>query len=299
MARHMGPARDLTGREESRLIRGMILRSQRSIVLVSILVPLLLLALFAAGAYFALSRNLEAPSMSSVSVPRWLMLPAPESPHALLLNLVASLAVFLVYALLANLGVRNLYSRTGAPEILFVMLYFASLSLEVFRFGNLVLRESSASPLVGLLLSRGVLFGRLFGLMCMLAASLYAAGMKYNQYPILIAGMLVLAFTLAGTLPLDGTLLEATLLHRLGDRRGYLFVTVLLALLAVIDFLIAVRVRRSRRFLALTAACVCLLAGRELLQRGIAPLPTVVGALFTAGGYLLFVRNIGVFYLWV
>jgi len=277
----------------------MILRSQRSIVLASILVPLVLLLLSGLAVYLAVGRGLDVPSMASVSVPGWLMLPAPASPHALLLNLVVSLAVLLLSALIANLGIRTLYTRTAAPEILFVMLFFAALSFEAFRLGNLMLRESSVSPLVGLLFSRAVLFGRLFGLMAMLVASLYAAGMKYNQYAVLAGGMLVLAFTLAGTLPLDGTLLEATLLHRLGDRRGYLFVTLLLALLSVIDFLIAVRVRRSRRFLALTAACLCLLAGRELLQRGVAPLPTALGALLLAGGYLLFVRNIGIFYLWV
>ncbi|MBN1836064.1 MAG: hypothetical protein JW820_09460 [Spirochaetales bacterium] len=277
----------------------MILRSQRVTVLVAILIPVLLIALFGAAAYLALSRDLAPPMGSSTSVPRWLLFPAPQDPQALLLNLVASLGVLLLSALLANLGVRGLYARTAAPEILFTMLFFASLCLEALRFGNLVLRESSASAAAGPLLSRVVLFGRLFGLMCILAASLYAAGMKYNQYPILIAGILVLSFTLAGTLPLDGTLLEATLLHRLGDRKGYFFVTILLAALSVIDYLIAVRVRRSRRFLALAAAAVCLLLGRELLQRGIAPLPTGLGALLLAGGYALFVRNIGVFYLWV
>jgi hypothetical protein len=277
----------------------MILRSQRRVVLASIVIPLVLAASFAGAAYLAFSRNLAPPNLTSVTVPPWLMVPAPADPHALLVNLAASLSMLLLFAVLANLGIRNLYARTGAPEILFVMLFFASLSSEAFRFANLVFPPMSLPPVLVLLPSRAVLFGRLFGLMCVLTASLYAAGMKYNHYPVLIGGILVLAFTLAGTLPLDGTLLEATLLYRLGDRRGYLFVTILLAGLSVINFLIAVRIRRSRRFLALAAAGVCLLLGRELAVRGIAPLPTALGTALLTGGYVLFIRNIGIFYLWV
>jgi hypothetical protein len=277
----------------------MILRSQRGVVAASILAPLLITVLFGAALYRVVNRNLEPLSMTSVTVPAWLALPAPTTPHALLLNLAASLSVFLVFSVLANLGIRNLYARTGAAEILFMMLFFASLSLEAFRFGNLLIREGSLSPLIALILSRTVLFGRLFGLMCILTSSLYGVGMKYNQYPVLIGGIFVLALTLAGTLPLDGTLLEATLLHRIGDRKGFVFVTLLLSLLSLTNFLIAVRVRRSPRFLALTAACVCLLLGRELAVRGVAPLPTVLGATLLTGGYILFIRNIGIFYLWV
>jgi hypothetical protein len=277
----------------------MILRSQRRMVLAAILVPLVLAAAFAGAAYLAFSRNLTPPKLTSVTVPSWLVVPAPAGPNALRLNLAASLSMLALFAVLANLGIRNLYARTGAAEILFMMLYFASLSLETFRFANLVVAPGSLPPVLVLLPSRAVLFGRLFGLMCVLTASLYAAGMKYNQYPVLIGGILVLAFTLAGTLPLDGTLLEATLLYRLGDRRGYAFVTILLAVLTVINFLIAARIRRSRRFLPVTAAAVCLLLGRELAIRGIAPLPTALGAALLSGGYVLFMRNIGVFYLWV
>ena len=277
----------------------MILRSQRRTVLAAVLVPLLLLVAFGAAAYTALSRDLEPPAMSSAAVPGWLTLPAPGTPWVLLLNLTASIAVLVVSAVLANLGIRNLYVRTGAAEILFIMLFFTSLSLEGLRFGNLVALERGLSAGLALLLSRVVLFGRLFGLMCLLVSSLYAAGMKYNHHPVLIGGMLVLAFTAAGILPLDGTLLEATLMHRLGDRRGYLFVTGLLAILAVIDFLIAARIRRSRRFLALAGSCVCLILGRELALMGIAPLPTVLGAGLLSGGLVLFARNIGIFYLGV
>jgi hypothetical protein len=121
--------------------------------------------------------------------------------------------------------------------------------------------------------------------------------MKYAQYSVLIGGMAVLAFTLAGVLPLDTSLYEPTFLYKLGDRQGYLFVRLILALLMVINFVVAVRVRRSRRFAAAAGAAALLFVGRELLQYGIAPLPVVLGTAALIIGFVVFVRQIVVFYL--
>jgi hypothetical protein len=128
-------------------------------------------------------------------------------------------------------------------------------------------------------------------------ASLYAVGMTYNQYGILIAGMVVLSFTLAGILPLDTSLYEPTFLYKLGDRQGYFFVRIILALLMVINFTVAARLRSSRRFAAAAAATLMLILGRELLGYGIAPLPLVLGAALLILGFVVFVRQIVVFYL--
>jgi len=122
-------------------------------------------------------------------------------------------------------------------------------------------------------------------------------GMKYVQYPVLIGGMAVLAFALAGVLPLDTSLYEPTFLYKLGDRQGYLFLRLILALLIVINFVAAARLRRSRRFAVAAVAAVLLFLGRELLQHGIAPLPVVFGTAALIVGFVVFVRQIVVFYL--
>jgi hypothetical protein len=153
------------------------------------------------------------------------------------------------------------------------------------------------SQYLNIVLTRLVLFSRFFGLLCLLAASLYAVGMKYVQYPVLIGGMAVLAFALAGVLPLDTSLYEPTFLFKLGDRQGYFFVRIILALLMVVNFIVAARVRRSRRFAVAAAATFLLFAGRGLLEYGIAPLPVVLGAAALVIGFVVFVRQIVVFYL--
>jgi hypothetical protein len=153
------------------------------------------------------------------------------------------------------------------------------------------------SQYLNVVVTRLVLFSRFFGLLCLLVASLYAVGMKYPQYSVLIGGIVVLSFAFAGVLPLDTSLYETTFLYRLGDRRGYLFVRLILAILMVINFLVASRQRRSRRFSAAALAAVALFAGRELLQHGVAPIPVVVGTAALIVGFVVYVRQIVVFYL--
>jgi hypothetical protein len=138
---------------------------------------------------------------------------------------------------------------------------------------------------------------RFFGHLCLLAASLYAVGLRYTQYGVLIGGMVVLAFTLAGVLPLDTSLYEPTYIFKIGDRQGYLFVRMFLAVFTGIDFLIAARQRRSRRFAVAALAAMMLFIGREFLLYGVAPLPVLMGTALLIVGFVVFVRQIVVFYL--
>jgi hypothetical protein len=109
--------------------------------------------------------------------------------------------------------------------------------------------------------------------------------------------MAILAFTLAGILPLDTSLYEPTFLYKLGDRQGYLFVRLILGVITVINFMVASRIRGSARFAVTSLASLLLLVGRELLQYGIAPLPILLGTALLIVGFVVFVRQIVVFYL--
>jgi hypothetical protein len=277
----------------------MALKFHSNLVLSIVIVSLVHLFLFAAGLYFVFQLDILPDVLGRFSepAPRWLLAFGTLEPHALRINAAAGMAGLIVFSLLANLGVRALYRRTDSAELLFLMISCLSLCVEGWRLGNLLFQALGSPQYLNVLLTRLVLFSRFFGLLCLLISSLYAAGMKYTQYPVLIGGTVVLAFTLAGILPLDTSLYEPTFLYKLGDRQGYLFIRMILAFLLVINFLVAARTRGSRRFLAVAAAAALLLAGRELLQYGIAPLPIALGALALVSGFVLFVRQVGVFYL--
>lgn len=267
---------------------------------VSILVVSLFhLVLFAVGAYLIFQLDILPDVLGDLAepVPRWLLVMGTLEPGFLRITALTGMASLLLFAVLANLGVRTLYRRTDSAELLFIMLFCLSLFLEVWRLGNLIFQAFGLPQYLNVVVTRVVLFSRFFGLLCLLVSSLYAVAMKYTQYSVLIGGMAVLAFTLAGILPLDTSLYEATFLYKLGDRQGYFFVRLILAALMVINFLVAARLRRSRRFAVAAVAGLFLFVGRELVQYGIAPLPIVLGTALLIVGFVIFVRQIVVFYL--
>lgn len=274
---------------------------QRAVLNSLLVLTLLHVALFAVGVVLVLRGGVLPDVLGPVAEPqpRWLLFTGSLQPEPLLRNTLLGLSGLLVFSLLANLAVRGLYSKTYAPEMLFAMLFAACLCLDAWRLGILLARAWGLGTPLTALLTRLVLFGRFFGLLCLLASSLYAVGMRFSQYGLLIGGICLLAFSLASLLPLDATVLEWDMLYRVGDRRGYLFVRIILAVLISANFLVAVRQRGSRRYLLVALAGILLLAGKELTQHGVAPLPAALGTGLLVVGYVLFTRQIGVFYLGV
>jgi len=266
----------------------------RNLIVSILVVSLFHLVLFAVGAYLVFQLDILPDVLGDLvePVPRWLLVFGTLEPGFLRITALTGMASLLLFAVLANLGVRTRYRRTDSAELLFIMLFCLSLCLEAWRLGNLIFQAFGLPQYLNV-----VLFSRFFGLLCLLVSSLYAVAMKYTQYSVLIGGMAVLAFTLAGILPLDTSLYEATFLYKLGDRQGYFFVRLILAALMVINFFVAVRLRRSRRFAVAAVAGLFLFTGRELLQYGIAPLPIVLGTALLIVGFVIFVRQIVVFYL--
>ena len=271
----------------------------RNLIVSILVVSLFHLVLFAGGAYLVFRLDILPDVLGNLvePVPRWVLVWGTLEPGFLRITALIGMASLLLFAVLANLGVRTLYRRTDSAELLFIMLFCLSLCLEAWRLGNLIFQAFGLPQYLNVVVTRAVLFSRFFGLLCLLVSSLYAVAMKYTHYSVLIGGMAVLAFTLAGILPLDTSLYEATFLYKLGDRQGYFFVRLILAGLTVINFLVAARLRRSRRFAVAAVAGLFLFVGRELLQYGIAPLPIVLGTALLIVGFVFFVRQIVVFYL--
>jgi len=271
----------------------------RNLIVSILVVSLFHLVLFAGGAYLVFHLDILPDVLGDLvePMPHWLLVLGTLEPGFLRITALTGMASLLLFAALANLGVRTLYRRTDSAELLFIMLFCLSLCLEAWRLGNLIFQAFGLPQYLNVVVTRVVLFSRFFGLLCLLVSSLYAVAMKYTQYSVLIGGMAVLAFTLAGILPLDTSLYEATFLYKLGDRQGYFFVRLILAALMVINFFVAARLRRSRRFAVAAVAGLFLFAGRELLQYGIAPLPIVLGTALLIVGFVIFVRQIVVFYL--
>ena len=260
------------------------------------------LLLFGAGlpaeALAALSGSNGLAGSGAGQPPWWTLLARlPSAPAALACGLAGILAVSGL-GVVAGPLVGRLFRRTSAPELFFLMLFLASLSLEVWRAANLLFHLLPVPAAVASAATRAVLFGRLFGLSCLLAASLYAAGLKYSHYPAAAGAVVLLAFTLAAVQPVDATTLAPSFLYGLGDPQGYRAIGAALAALSVASFLAAALIRHSPRFALAGAGAALLLAGRALGGYGAFP-AAIVGVLALAAGTYLFVRQIAVYYLWV
>ena len=260
------------------------------------------LLLFGAGlpaeALAALSGSNGLAGSGAGQPPWWTLLARlPSAPAALACGLAGILAVSGL-GVVAGPLVGRLFRRTSAPELFFLMLFLASLSLEVWRAANLLFHLLPVPAAVASAATRAVLFGRLFGLSCLLAASLYAAGLKYSHYPAAAGAVVLLAFTLAAVQPVDATTLAPSFLYGLGDPQGYRAIGAALAALSVASFLAAALIRHSPRFALAGAGAALLLAGRALAGYGAFP-AAIVGVLALAAGTYLFVRQIAVYYLWV
>lgn len=277
----------------------MTSRFHRTVLTALTLFSLLQIGLAVGASLLILQRGLLPDVQVAEPEPKWLLLTGSLQPQTLLLNSLGGIAALLAFGLIANLGSRSLYSRTYSPEVLFVMIFAASLSVDAWRLAIALAYAWHLGPSLVVLLSRLVLLGRFFGLLCLLASSLYAAGMRFTQHGTAIGGLLLLAFSLAWLLPLDTTVVEWDLLYRVGDRRGYLFLRFILGLLISANFLMAVRLRRSRRYLLVALAALLLLLGKELTQHAAAPLPAALGLAALVTGFALFTRQIGICYLGV
>jgi hypothetical protein len=193
--------------------------------------------------------------------------------------------------------VSRLFRRTSAPELLFLMLFLASLSLEVWRAANLLFHLLPVPAAMAAAATRAVLFGRLFGLCCLLASSLYSAGLTYPHYPAAAGALALLAFSLAAVQPVDVMTLTPSFLYALGDPQGYQAIGAALAALVVASFLAGALIRRSARFAAVAAAAALLLGGRALAGYGACPAAMAAGVLALAGGTWLFARQVATYYL--
>jgi hypothetical protein len=136
-------------------------------------------------------------------------------------------------------------------------------------------------------------------LLCLFTSSLYGVGLKYSNHSALVITLLFISLVLGSILPLDITAIQGELLYKLGDRKGYMFLSYTLGLLLIINFLAAAFIRSSKRFLIIALAGLLLLVGRELVFLSLQPLFFLPGLVLLVLGTLIFSRQIGLFYLWV
>lgn len=252
-----------------------------------LLAGILFCALLAAGVVAAgvlCARGvLRAPSLARRAV--WWFTYGKASalyPRVAYAALLAMLATSLFFAL----RLRWLFARTASAEAYFFLFFLCAMSFEAFRVGAALM--SDRPTVVAAVSSRLVYAGRLFGTLCLFAASLYSLDVRYSRLGTVLAVAALLGLMFAYTLPLDSSVFLANGLYRLGDERGA--ATIFFAMYAFIianPSVTAVR-EQSLAPLAHAGAFALTLGGRELLQFAGGTAAAATGLVLLVAGCALF-----------
>lgn len=199
---------------------------------------------------------------------------------------------------ITSFGIRKLYRQTHSLEIFFFTLFLYSLCFESFRAGTVISLLLNTPIYVGVVFSRIVYFGRFFGLLSILFSSLYTVPMRYPNYTVLLLINILVSFSFAASIPIDSTIFLTTVLYKLGEENGMLFVTYSLGILSILTYLCSSVLHGNARFIVTATAVFMLFAGKEILSNMVEPYLVVTGLLLIFLGKLFFFRQMERILIW-
>ena len=113
------------------------------------------------------------------------------------------IAALITIHLLSFFSVLILYGRfrkTASPEIFFFLLYLLSLGAEGMSILPAVMRNLQAPIYIDILIVKIIQMSRLFGILSIFSAGLFANGMQYQKLSIAFGIALLTSFTFASLL---------------------------------------------------------------------------------------------------
>ena len=275
----------------------MTLAARNVVLYVGIVVSIILLCGYGVVAYSLLAGDLAGRHVNVPQEQIWFGRILEVSETAVYYSL-GSAGVLGILSIVSVLVASRLFRRLSSAEVFFFTVFMMSLSLELLRIGQLPLIATEQPPLYGTLLSRGILFGRLFGYLVLFAAGIYAAGVEYPRVGTLLMFLAVLAFLVVYFVPVDLLLMNATLVHRVGGRESVDAVLGFLSLATIANYAYAWATGRADRGFVLFASVVILVVGRELSFNVPGVVASAVGVALIASGAIGFIATTRSRYLW-
>jgi hypothetical protein len=191
------------------------------------------------------------------------------------------------------------FEKTQSPEILFVVLFAASFSLESLRL-IIPLGEIYEIPsLYMLMAARIILFGRYFGLFSLFTASLYAVGFKAQKQRNVITIIAVITLIIVLGVPIDTQAWDSSLKMISGYTSMFRLIETGAFLITTISFFIAAWVRSSRDLIFIGAGAALAFLGRNILLSAGTWVGLPMGLLLLAAGTWLICTRLHKIYLWL
>lgn len=221
-----------------------------------------------------------------------------RGPHDLRLVSLASLLFLLVFSFTTGLLLQTFFRKTVSSEMFFFTFFIISMCVEAAKVVQLVVIAQNAPAYYEVIVTRAVYFGRFFGVFCLFTSGLYATGIDYQRFEVVLGISLLLAFTLAFSIPVSSESFLPTLVNRLGSRSQLLAVFVSLELFSVLNFVLASFLKRNRDYLWMALGLLLVVAGKDVLFFFVSPVPDAAAAVILVGGTILFGHRTHLVYLW-
>jgi hypothetical protein len=222
---------------------------------------------------------------------RYFLAADPYAPRASLAGAAAYALVFL------NL-IYYYFEKTQAPEILFVALFVFSFSVEGIR-SIVPLQKTQVIPALYLLMSsRILLFGRLFGLFSLFAASVYAAGLEQKTRNVIFT-IAVITLLISLRVPIDVLTWDSSYYTISGYTPVFHMVEIGVLLITMVSFFISAWSRGTAEYIPIGIGSFLAVTGRDLLLSGDTWPGVGLGLLLLAEGTWLISARLHKVYLWL
>jgi hypothetical protein len=191
------------------------------------------------------------------------------------------------------------FEKTQSPEILFVVFFAASFSLEALRLIIPLGRVYEIPSLYMLMVARIILFGRYFGLFSLFTASLYAVGFKAQKQRNVITIIAVITLIIILGIPIDTQAWDSSLNMITGYTSMFRLIETGAFFITTISFFIAAWLRSSWDFIYIGTGAALAFFGRSILLSAGTWVGLPVGLLFLVAGTWLICTKLHKIYLWL
>jgi hypothetical protein len=207
-------------------------------------------------------------------------------------------AAFILVSLIAGIVLKSYFKKSTSVEIFFFILFVLSLSFEALRVELLLLELTNQPAYFGAIITRIVLFGRIFRILCLFTAGLFATGFTYQKYELFIGLAILIAFTLAGTVAVDTSKMLNELIYDVGNRVEVRVVLIGLSIATVFNFVLGGILHNNRDYLFVSGGAACTVAGLELLSHSLELYLIIPGFVLLIGGIFLYSNRVHALYMW-
>jgi len=191
------------------------------------------------------------------------------------------------------------FEKTKSPEILFVVFFAASFSLEALRLILPLGRVYDFPSLYLLAASRVILFGRLFGVFSLFTASIYGVGYEMQRQRYVIIIITVTSLLIAMGIPIDTQTWDSSLNMVIGYTTMFRLIDTGTFLITAISFFIAAWSHGSRGYIFIGVGSVLVFIGRNILLNADTWAVLPIGLPLLIIGTWLICTNIHKIYLWL